>query len=180
MLNVSAYPLCATRLRFQNANLNDPAMTPYWAAVSVAFDIRDAELAEHGGFNFNSQTDENGRRLLSELEKLLATRAQRRAANSTFAHDGLRSMLGARGVKTSLLKGEDDYWTAAETLFPGCIKRTGGMAALYVQINSIPKKRRQALGFSNLKSLPADWISDATNHQAKLAPSKPKHVEEHR
>lgn len=172
MLNVSAYPLCATRLRFQQANLNDPALTHYWAAVCVATDIRDAELAEHGGFNFNSQTEENGRKLLSELEKLLVSRSQRRAANSAFSHDGLRSMLGARGVKTLMLTGEDDYWTAAETLFPGCITRNGGMTQLYVQINSIPKRRRQALGSSNLKNLPADWISGATNHQVKLSKAK--------
>lgn len=176
MLNVSAYPLCAAKLKFQHVNLNEPLMTHYWAAVCVASDMRDEELAEHGGFNFQSKTEENGRKLLSELEKVLRKRSQRRVANYGFAHDGLRSMLGARGVKTSMLKSEDDYWTAAEALFPGYITRGGGMTQLYVQINSIPKKRRQALGFSNLKNLPIEWISEASNHQAKL-PSKAKRIE---
>lgn len=169
MLNVSAYPLCAARLKFQHANLSDPLMTHYWAAVCVATEIRNAELAEYGGFNFNSRTEENGRALLSNLEKLLAKRMKRTVANAGYAHSGLTAMLGARGVKTSMLKTEDDFWTASETLFPGKIKRNGGMSSLYVQINRMTKKQRQTLGDANLRNLPVEWISSAPKHQSKLA-----------
>jgi len=168
MLNVSAYPLCAARIRFQNTNLSEAGMNSYWASVAIADCFRDAELAEHGGINFGQRTEENGRFILSAMEKLLMERQQRVAANSTFAHDGLRSMLGARGVKTSMLKSENDYWTAAETLFPGHIKRNGGATVLYYQINKIPKKARKRLATENLRKLPADWISESSAHAGKL------------
>lgn len=167
-LNVSAYPLCATKLHFQRTDLNDPLMTHYWAAVCVAFDIRDAELAEVGGFNFESKTTENGKKLLSGLEKLLMQRQQRVAANSTFASLELKASLGARGIKTSMLKTEDDYWRVAETLFPGRITRDGGITKLYWQICRISKKDRARLTAENLKNVDPDFVSDAAAHQRKL------------
>jgi hypothetical protein len=167
-LNVSAYPLCAAKLKFQRADLNDPLMTPYWAAVCVAFDIRDADLAEKGGFNFNSRTDINGKALLSGLEAILRDRSHRTVANAGFAHSGLVALLGSRGVKTSALKSEDDYWTAAETLFPGQITRNGGMTALYVQINAIPKNARKRFVLENLRKLPSEWLSSSSAHARKL------------
>lgn len=167
-LNVSAYPLCATRLRFQRADLNDPLMNHYWAAVCVADEIRDRDLADFGGFNFNTRTDENGRELPSNLEKLLAKRQQNRAANSSFASNELRAMLGARGIKTSKLESENDYWTVAETLFAGRIKRTGGMSDLLLQICRINKKDRARLTAANLKNIDPDLLSDAAIHVRKL------------
>ena len=77
-------------------------------------------------------------------------------------------MLGSRGVKTSALKTEDDYWKAAETLFPGRIARNGGFTSLAVQIHSIPKKERKRLAAENLRSVPVEWISGAHVHQRKL------------
>lgn len=167
-LDVSAYPLCAARLRFQFTNLSEQGMNAYWAAVAIADCFRDAELAEHGGINFGLRTEENGRFILAAMEKLLMKRQQRTVANATFADAGLRSMLGARGVKTSMLTREDDYWTAAETLFPGHIKRNGGAGVLYYQINKIPKKTRKRLATENLCKLPAEWLSDASVHARKL------------
>ncbi|QIB36851.1 hypothetical protein G3A56_01595 [Rhizobium oryzihabitans] len=167
-LNVSAYPLCAARLKFQRADLSDKLMTHYWAAVCVAFDIRDAELAEAGGFNFESRTEENGKRLLSGLENLLMKRQQRVAANSAYASLELRASLGARGIKTSKLKTEDDYWLVAETLFAGRITRDGGLTRLYAQICNITKKERARLTAENLKKIDPDWLSDAAAHQRKL------------
>ncbi|MBN7804869.1 hypothetical protein JZX86_05760 [Agrobacterium rosae] len=167
-LNVSAYPLCATRLRFQRADLNDPLMNHYWAAICVADEIRDRELADFGGFNFNTRTDENGRELLSNLEKLLAKRQQNRAANSSFASNELRAMLGARGIKTSKLESENHYWAVAEILFAGRIQRTGGMSDLLLQICRINKKDRARLTAANLKNIDPDLLSDAAIHVRKL------------
>ena|ERR1044072_5743685 len=159
MVSVSAYPLCAKRLGFQRANLSEPTMTKYWAAVCVAVDLMDSQLTEFGGFNFNDMSEKNGGKLLSRLEKFLGRRSKRTVANYGFASEGLKALLGSRGIKTSMLKSEDDYWTAAEILFPGRIKRDGGFSSLYVQIHSIPKKTRQALGRENLRKLPAAWLS---------------------
>ncbi len=168
-LNVSAYPLCATRLRYQRADLNDPLMSHYWAAVCVADEIRDVELAEFGGFNFESRSAENGKLLMTNLEKLLMQRQQRRAGNSTFASNELRAMIGARGIKTSKLESESDYWTVAETLFAGRIKRTGGMSDLLLQICRINKKDRARLTAANLKNIDPEWLSDsAAAHLGRL------------
>lgn len=169
MISVSAYPQCARKLKFQKTELHEPTMTKYWAAVCVASDIPDVQLTQFGGFNFDDMSDANGSKLLSRLEKFLIERAQRRAGNSVLASDGLRALLGARGIKTTMLKSEDDYWTAAETMFPGKITRNGGLTSLYVQIHSIPKKERQRLGTANLRNIREDWLSKATAHQSKIA-----------
>lgn len=174
MINVSAYPLCAKKLKFQRVNLDEPTMTKFWAAVCVADDCLDEQLTDFGGFDFNDRSPENGGRLLKRLEEFLAQRQQRYAKNSVrakLADDGLIAMLGSRGIKTSMLKSEDDYWTAAEILFSGRIKRNGGLTSLYTQIHAIPKKQRKALANENLRKLPADWLSSATAHQAKLSPT---------
>lgn len=159
MLNVSAYPRCAKRLEFQRANLAEVGFTKYWAAVCVAFDLSDSQLTEFGGFDFDDRSDKNGGKLLSRLEKFLNERGKRTVANYAFASEGLKALLGARGVKTSMLKSEDDFWTAAEIMFPGCIKREGGFGSLYVQINTIPKKQRKRLCDANIRKLPAEWLS---------------------
>lgn len=171
MINVSGYPLCAKRLQFQKANLSDEAMTKYWAAVCVAFDIPDVQLTQFGGFDFGDMSDKNGGALLSHLEKFLGERGKRAVANYGFASEGLKALIGARGIKTSRLKSEDDYWTAAETLFPGCIDRNGGFTSLYVQIHSIPKKKRSKLMAENLHRIPVEWLSKAGFHQAKIQKS---------
>lgn len=171
MINVSAYPLCAKKLKFQRVNLNEPTMTKFWAAVCVADDCLDEQLTDFGGFDFDDRSPQNGARLLKRLEEFLVQRQQRYAKNSSRAKigdDGLVAILGANGVKTSMLKSEDDYWTAAETLFPGHIKRNGGFTSLYVQIHSPPKKLRKKLVAENLSKLPRDWVSDAACHQAKI------------
>lgn len=167
-LNVSAYPQCAKILHFQKANLSEAGFSKYWAAVCVVSDLPDAQLTEFGGFDFKDRSDKNGAKLLSRLEEFLTKRAQRYAANSFSASEGLKALLGARGIKTTMLKSEEDYWIAAETLFPGKISRTEGITALYNQIHGIPKKERKRLGTANLKNVRADWVSDAPSHQSKL------------
>jgi hypothetical protein len=167
VIKVSAYPLCAKRLHFQNVNFSDEKFTEYWAAVNVAYDLPDTQLTDFGGFDFTDRSDKNGRKLLKRLEEFLNNRSQRYAANNFAASEGLKASLGARGVKTSMLKSDDDYWTAAATMFPGCIKRNGGLTSLYAQIHVIPKKKRQALAKENLRKLPADWLSKAPAHASK-------------
>lgn len=171
MINVSAYPLCAKRLHFQNVNFTDEKFTKYWAAVNVAFDLPDTQLTEFGGFNFNDRSPANGAKLFKRLEEFLVRRGQRLAGNNFAAAVELKAMLGSRGIKTSMLKSEDDYWTAAEILFSGRIKRNGGLTSLYTQIHAIPKKQRKALANENLRKLPADWLSSAPAHRAKLSPT---------
>jgi len=158
-MNIAAYPQCARRLRFQNADLNDPLMNRYWAAVNVATSLSDTLLADFGGFNFDIVTDANGGKLLKRLEEFMAHRGQQAASSAFYASEGLKALLGARGVKTSMLKSENDYWTAAETLFPGKIDRNGGFVSLYVQIHSIPKKIRRSISKKRLWLLPRSWIS---------------------
>lgn len=163
MINVSPYPQCAKKLQFQNCNLNDDKFTPFWAAVNVAFDVPDAQLTRFGGFDFSDRSERNGRKLLKRLEEFFSQRAQRYAGNSFAATEGLKSSLGARGIKTSMLKSEDDYWTAAETLFPGRIKRAEGITALYNQIHSIPKKERRRLAVENIGKVRKDWLSESVS-----------------
>lgn len=172
MINVSAYPQCAKILHFQKANLAEAGFTKYWAAVCVVSDLSDSQLTEFGGFDFKDQSDSNGSKLLSRLEKFLTHRSQRYAANSFAASEGLKALLGARGVKTSMLKSEEDYWVAAETMFPGKISRTEGITALYNQIHGIPKKERKRLGTANLKNVRRDWVSTAVAHQTKIGRTK--------
>lgn len=171
MISMAKFPRCAKRLEFQRANLTEAGMTEYWAAVCLADQFTNHELSEHGGINFADKSVDNGRKLLGIFEKLLLEREQRRVAHVGFSHDGLRAMFGARGVKTSNLGGEGDYWTVGETLFPGHIKRDGGMTELYSQILRISKKERKRLATANLRRLPLDWLSDAPAHAAKLPPS---------
>jgi hypothetical protein len=176
VINVSAYPLCAKRLHFQNVNFTDDKFTKYWAAVNVAFDLPDTQLTHFGGFDFSDRSDKNGAKLLSRLEEFLIKRGQRLAGNNFAATEALKALLGSRGIKTSMLKSEDDYWTAAEILFSGRIKRNGGLTSLYTQIHAIPKKQRKALANENLRKLPADWLSSAPAHLAKLSPTTANEV----
>jgi len=168
MFNVSAYPRCAKRLHHQQVNLKDDKFTEYWAAVNVASELSDAQMTEFGGFDFADRSVPNGKKLLKRLEEFFVWRSQKYAKNSVLASDTLKALLGSRGIKTSALKSEDDYWKAAETLFPGRIARNGGFTSLAVQIHSIPKKERKRLAAANLRSVPADWISEASVHRAKL------------
>lgn len=169
MLNLSAYPQCARLLHFQQTNLSDPLMTHYWAAVCVASGQSDTLLTDFGGFNFDDKSPANGKRLLARLEEFLTDRSQRSAGNFAYASEGLKALLGSRGVKTSALKSEDDYWAASEILFPGHISRLGGFTSLYVQITAIPKKQRGALGRANLRLLPVEWLGKIADRRPELS-----------
>lgn len=165
MINVSGFPLCAKRLQFQRAKLNEEAMTPYWAAVCVAFDIDDEKLVEFGGFDFNDMSEDNGRKLLGRLEQFIAAGLSAKKAKTdtggiTAAEISVRAFLGANGVKVSKLSGIDDYWTAAYALWSDEIEvkpKVRDAYTLVFQINRIAKKQRSRLARANYLNLAEDW-----------------------
>ena len=74
MINMSAFPFCARKLKFQRVDLNDPNMSRYWAAVCVASDLVDDQLTDFGGIDFSDRSEQNGRNLLNRLELFLERR----------------------------------------------------------------------------------------------------------
>jgi hypothetical protein len=167
MLNVSAYPLCASSLRHQKAALNDGSFNAYWAAVCVAEDYSDKKLAEFGGFNFDLRTEANGYKLLGRLEQFIRSKRHVKAKSDvngmSAAEDSVRATLGAYGVKVSKLDGIGDYWKAAEILWSGKITapsrnsgRQDDIDTLRFQISQISKKQRK-VARQNIASLPSEW-----------------------
>ncbi|WP_267550328.1 hypothetical protein [Rhizobium rhizogenes] len=165
MINVSGFPLCAKRLQFQRAKLSEPAMTPYWAAVCVVFDIDDEKLVAFGGFDFNDMSEGNGQKLLGRLEQFIrAGLANRKAksdvSNMTAAETSVRAFLGSNGVKVSKLAGIEDYWRAARILWAELVEENPKVRDVYTlvfQLNRIPKKQRPKLARKNIEALPAEW-----------------------
>ncbi|OCJ12497.1 hypothetical protein A6U86_05600 [Rhizobium sp. AC27/96] len=165
MINVSGFPLCAKRLQFQRAKLNDGGMTAYWAAVAVAADLDDEKLTQFGGFNFNDMSEDNGQKLLGRLEQFIrAGLANRKAksdvSNVTAAESSVRAFLGSNGVKVSKLNGIEDYWKAARLLWGDLVEETPKVRDVYTlvfQLVRIPKKQRPRLARKNIAALPAEW-----------------------
>ncbi len=164
-VNVSSFPLCAKRLQFQKAKLNDDGMTAYWAAVAVAADLDDEKLTEFGGFNFNDMSEDNGQKLLGRLEQFIREGLSHRKAKSdignvTAAETSVRAFLGSNGVKVSKLNGIDDYWRAARILWGDLVEENPKVRDVYTlvfQLNRIPKKQRPKLARANAAALPAEW-----------------------
>lgn len=178
MMNLSAFPACAKRLEFQKANITDPAMNAYWAAVCIAEDFSDDRLARFGGFNFDLRTEANGYKLLGRLESLIrssrAVKAKSDVNGMSAAENTVRATLGAFGVKVSKLEGLADYWAASSALWPSYIvppekdsERYGDIDTLRFQIARLSKKQRK-VARQNVGKLPAEWQA------ALLTPSKEK------
>lgn len=164
MINVTSFPMCAKRLEFQRVQLDDPAMTTYWAAVNVASNISDEKLAEFGGFDFDDRSEENGLRLLSRLEKYIRqgrdVQAKSDIGGMTEAENSVRAFLGAFGVKVSRLSGIEDYWTAARILWPAGIEDRPKIKDVYTlrfQISRLSKKQRSKSARENRGKLPVQW-----------------------
>lgn len=162
MIDIAKYPLCAKRLEFQRANLNDPAFNAYWAAVCIAEDFSDDKLANVGGMNFNNRSEANGYMLLEKLESLIKSSARAEAKSNkgglSAAEVSVRAFLGANGIKVSKLNGLVDFWTAAITMWPGHVSPVqSDMETLHFQINKIQKKQRSKMARKNLAGLPATW-----------------------
>lgn len=165
-LDVSAYPRCAKRLEINRTQMKDPLMNEYWAAVIVADFCHDEALQEFGGFNFDDRSPENGRQLLARLEDCFARKKHK--VFKLEVPNALMAMLGARGIKTSMLKTDADWWEAAETLFPNLRTSKRGLPALHDAIVSIPKKERKRLADANLHRVRPEWLSSAPAHARKL------------
>lgn len=165
-INVAHLPRCAKRLEINRTQMSDPLMNDYFAAVIVADFCDDEALAEFGGFDFDNRSPENGAALLARLEDCI--QQKRHKVQKLQVPNALSAMLGARGIRTSMLKTEADWWTAAETLFPGVSSRKRGLAALHDAIVAIPKKQRKLLADANLHKIRPEWLSSASNHQHKL------------
>ncbi|MBB3411253.1 hypothetical protein FHT87_005206 [Rhizobium sp. BK316] len=169
MLNVSAYPFCAARLKFQRCNLSEEGFTKFWAAVNVATDLDDDALTEFGGFNFDDRSDENGERLLSRLELFIRTKVAGKKAksdigNMSSAESSVRAFLGANGVKVGKLDGIEDYWRAARILWGDRIDANPKVKDVYTlvfQLNRIPKKQRPKIARGNKSLLPNEWRAAA-------------------
>lgn len=82
----------------------------------------------------------------------------------------LQALLGWHGVKTSLLMSNQDFWTCAHALWPGKIRefKDATLEDLQQQIKAMSKGERRHLGRENVRNIPANWLSDAPVHQAKL------------
>lgn len=166
MINVSAHPFCAARLKFQRCDLNEASFTKFWAAVNVATDLDDDELTEFGGFDFRDRSDENGEHLLARLELFIRTKvgsakkAKSDVNGMTPAEHSIRAFLGANGVKVSKLDGIDDYWKAARILWGDLVDENPKVRDVYTlvfQLNGIPKKQRPKIAKSNRDKLRPDW-----------------------
>lgn len=176
MIDMSAYPRCLASLHFQRCNLAETGFTLYWAAACVSAEFSDDVLEKAGGFNFDDRSDENGARLLSRLEQMLAERqqrskgkhARRNEAKKTQSSDKqtfdrVTAFLGTYGVKPSLLITHEDYWNAAAKLWPGKIVKPAAltMDGLLSQIVAFPKKERSALARANIIKLPRGIVSSS-------------------
>ncbi|ENN86040.1 hypothetical protein RHSP_31761 [Rhizobium freirei PRF 81] len=165
MINVSGFPLCAKRLQFQRAKLNDDGMTHYWAAVAVATDLDDEKLTKFGGFDFNDMSEDNGQKLLGRLELFIKAGLANRKAKSgagdmTAAETSIRAFLGSNGVKVSKLNGIEDYWRAARILWGDLVQESPKVRDVYTlvfQLNRIPKKQRPKTARANVSKLPQEW-----------------------
>lgn len=157
MINMSAFPLCSARLKWNSTRHDDPQMNHYWAAVIVASFCHDEALTEFGGFDFDDRSDANGIALLARLEACIKARRHKVAKMTTPVV--LAALLGSRGVKTSALKSEHDYALASEVLFSPALKRDVPFSELVDAVKTIPKHVRKANAAANLMSLPAEWVS---------------------
>ena len=164
MINIAGYPLCAKRLQFQRAQMSDPLMNEYWAAVCVATDLDDGKLHAFGGFDFGERSAENGKQLLARLEQFISAglgeKSGKRGGPVSADEVSVRSLLGAYRVKVSKLNGLDDYWTAATTLWPSLREenpKLRDIQSLRSQITSIPKKSRSSSARANFAALPDNW-----------------------
>ena len=168
-VNVASYPLCAKRLQFQRAKLNDDGMTHYWAAVAVASDLDDEKLTKFGGFDFNDMSEDNGRKLLGRLEQFIKVglanrKAKSDAGNMAAAEMSVRAFLGANGVKVSKLNGIEDYWRASRILWGDLVEENPKVRDVYTlvfQLKQIPKKKRPKTARANVSKLPQEWRAAA-------------------
>ncbi|WP_299941159.1 hypothetical protein [uncultured Nitratireductor sp.] len=76
---LDGYPRCAAYLKAMWVRLDDPGLTPYWAAVILSSGFSDDRLAKLGTINFETMT---GDQLMAAFEELLAVRASGQGARA--------------------------------------------------------------------------------------------------
>ncbi|WP_173931364.1 hypothetical protein [Chelativorans sp. Marseille-P2723] len=159
-MSIHSFPRCSGYLKAMNVRLEDPEMTDYWCAVMVADAFTDEDLAAVGTINFETM---NGDQLLTEFEKLLASK---RAAIPSLSHadmESLKAFFGSRGVKASALKSAEDFWHCASILWPDVVKKNerGPLVDLLSRIRDMSKKHRQ-IASQNISKIPTKWRARAS------------------
>lgn len=82
----------------------------------------------------------------------------------------LNALLGVYGVKTSLLKTNDDYWLCAQALWPQIKRQYGAtLEELQRDIKALSKTQRRKSALANISRVPDYLLSDAPKHQVNLA-----------
>lgn len=155
MIDLSAHPRCRSYLGALKVSLSEPGLSEYHAALIVADSFRDEDLTRFGKVNFWTM---GGRECLDGMEAFLAQRRKGKTPRLPKPDfERLKAFLGAQGIKTSALKGDDAFWNAAIKLWPDHIERTENatLAGLLHQISSIPKKQRRAIARQNRAAVSA-------------------------
>jgi hypothetical protein len=157
MMAISEFPRCSAYLKAMHFKLNDPSMTDYGWAVALSENWTDAFLVKDGRVNFDTM---DGASILTEFERLLRDGGGRQKSRGISHEDmeRLKAFLGSRGIKTSMLKGMDDYWSVAEILWPHKVspKQDADLSSLLSTLSGMTKKQRQTAR-DNLHKVPAQF-----------------------
>lgn len=89
----------------------------------------------------------------------------------------LNALLGAYGVRTSLLMSNQDYFTCAAALWPGKVSKTETLEDLQKAIKGMSKNERRALAKSNIHLVPENFISTADKHVSALMAARKSSTE---
>lgn len=151
-MTIQAYPRCAAYLKASNYILSDPTMMDKHWAIGISQAFTDEELVKAGTINFETMS---GDALMTEFERLMGGRQPRR---NVGASESLKAFIGARGVKVSVLHGDEDFWTVARILWPQAVTASDGgpLSLLHHKIKSLTKRQRQEAR-ANLRKVPSKW-----------------------
>jgi hypothetical protein len=151
------FPRCLAYLKKMRCRFEDSNWNNWWAAVLLSDNWSDEQLGR-AGVSFETM---QGSELLAIMEGLLRRGVKREVVkgedNPLSLPLSLVAFLGSRGVITSRLQSEEDYWTAAKILWPQ-IKRKpkDGMNELEAKIKAIPKPQRGQANL-NLYKMKKEW-----------------------
>jgi hypothetical protein len=81
----------------------------------------------------------------------------------------LNALLGVYGVKTSRLMSNQDYFTCADALWPGCTAGAESLADLQAKIKAMSTRERRSIAKKNIHRVPSCFLSDAPKHEKRLA-----------
>jgi hypothetical protein len=157
MHTLNRYPRCQAYLKAMGVRLDEPAMTDFWAAVTLADQMPEEDLRAVG---FDPGTGPIANRDAAGMLESIETALDRKRSVSVKLDDmeSLKAFLGSRGVKVSNLPDEAAYWYVASILWPATVRkgRTGNLTALVSLIRAMPKKQRQSAR-RNIMRVPQEW-----------------------